>query len=56
MNINVHYEYFLLDNCPLNSFDIDSQLLTNQNNVKKTQSFMNLVGPFQIQELKNVIR
>jgi hypothetical protein len=24
MNINVHYEYFLLDNCPLNSFDIDS--------------------------------
>jgi hypothetical protein len=24
MNIEAHYEFFLLENCPLSSFDIDS--------------------------------
>jgi hypothetical protein len=48
MNLEAHYEY-LLENCPLSSFDIDSWVMTSLKNVNtKTQHFMNLVGPFQI--------
>ncbi len=35
MNIEAHYEYFLLENCSLSSFDIDSQVMTSLNNVDK---------------------
>jgi hypothetical protein len=39
MNIEAHYEYFLLEKCPLNNFDIDSKLMTNLNNVTKNTKF-----------------
>ncbi len=45
MNIEAHYEYFLLENCPLSSFDIDSQVMTSQNNVNKNTKFYELSWP-----------
>jgi hypothetical protein len=45
MSIEAHYEYFSLEKCPLNSFDIDSKVMTSLNNVTKNTKFYELSWP-----------
>ncbi len=39
MNIEADYEYLLLNNCSLNSFDIDSYVITSLSNVNRNTKF-----------------
>jgi len=39
MNIEADYEYLLLNNWPLNSFDIDSYVITSLSNVNRNTKF-----------------